>query len=234
MVVWPLPLRAWPSEPAINMLASASRLVRRQITRMRFLLALASWCICQAAILHTHNTFRRLTDESILDLRSEGYQEEDVKQLLQIAGPQGRQQYVIISSIDLVYMCSYAFLLCGLLSMASAVAPFEICKYFNLLPCVAVMFDAVENALILSMLLTYPDLVDRLAPIVPTVSKWKWNFLFVCVSLMAGSGIYCLAVAAGLAGKQRRSKSKEGNAAGGDQHTAKEAAKQQQRRQKRA
>lgn len=147
--------------------------------------------------------------------------------------------YTIISSIDLPYMCSYAFLLSGLLSMASVVAPFEFCKYFNLLPLVAVLFDAAENTLILSMLQTYPDLVDLLAPVVPFISQWKWNFLFLCVSLMAGSGMYCCAVAAGLAGKQRKQRSKGSSAADGSAAQQQDAGsrdgkQKQQRRQKRA
>lgn len=192
------------------MLASLSRTLRRLVTRQNFLLALGVWCIAQATILLLHNKFVQLTEESILDLRTEGYSEADVKHLLHTAGAQGRQQYIWISLVDLgVYMWAYTFLLSGLLTMASAVAPFEFFKYFNLLPCLAVLFDVVENALTLSMLFTYPDLVDVVAPILPVVSKWKWTFLYCCACLVAGSGCYCLAVAAGLAG--RRGRGKEGS-----------------------
>lgn len=191
-----------------SMLASLSRALRRSVTRQRFLMMLGVYCISQALILFLHDKFRQLTDQSILDLRVEGYQEADVRQLLYESGPQGRQQYMWISLVDLgLYIWSYAFLLSGLLTMASAVAPFEFFKYFNLLPCVAVLFDAAENLCVLSMLLTYPDLVDVMAPIVPHVSKWKWNFLYACVCVVGGSGCYCVAVATGLAGKQSRSKS---------------------------
>jgi hypothetical protein len=170
-----------------------------------------------------HNNFKQLTDESILDLRSEGYNEADVKQLLHTAGAQGRQQYLWISLLDLgVYMHCYAFLLSGLLTMASAVAPFEAFKYLNLLPYLAVLFDVVENVLILSMLFTYPDLVNSVAPVVPVVSKYKWRCLYACACLVGGSGCYCVAVAAGLAGKRQKRSSKA------EQGAAQQPAKQQQ------
>jgi hypothetical protein len=165
--------------------------------------------VSQAILLLLHNNFKQLTHESILDLRSEGYTEADVKELLHTAGAQGRQQYLWISLLDSgVYMHCYAFLLAGLLTMASAVAPFEAFKYLNLLPYVAVLFDAVENVLILSMLYTYPNLVDSIAPVVPVVSKYKWKCLYACACLVGGSGCYCLAVAAGLAGKRQKRSSK--------------------------
>lgn len=212
------------------MLASLSRTLRRLVTRQNFLLALGIWCLSQASILLLHNSFRQLTDESILDLRAEGYSQEDVKELLHTAGAQGRQQYMWISLLDLgVYMWAYTFLLSGLLTMASAVAPFEFFKYFNLLPCLAVLFDVVENILTLSMLLTYPDLVDAIAPIMPVVSKWKWNCLYCCACLVGGSGCYCLAVAAGLAGKRDR-----GQAGGSGKQEKAQQPKQQQKQTGRA
>lgn len=187
------------------MLQLLSRSVRRLVTPKSFLVALGLFCLASAGILHLHNSFRQLTDESILDLRTEGYNEADVKQLLHAAGAQGRQQYFWISLLDLgVYMWCYSFLLAGLLTMAGAVAPFEAFKCFNLLPALPLLFDVAENSLVLSMLLTYPDLVDRVAPILPAVSKCKWTCLYMCACLVGGSGAYCLAVAAGLAGKQRR------------------------------
>jgi hypothetical protein len=192
---------------------------------------LGVYCISQALILFLHDKFRQLTDQSILDLRVEGYQEADVRQLLYEAGPQGRKQYMWISLVDLgLYMWSYAFLLSGLLTMASAVAPFEFFKYFNLLPCVAVLFDAAENLCVLSMLLTYPNLVDVMAPIVPHVSKWKWNFLYACVCVVGGSGCYCVAVASGLAGKQSRSKSS--SSTGQDQAQTQQQQRHQGRRKR--
>lgn len=162
-------------------------------------------------------------------MRAEGYTEEDVRHLLEEAGPQGRNQYLVIEAIDYPYMCSYGFLLSGLLSIASAVAPFEYFKYLNLLPIVAVLVDAAEDALVLSMLLSYPNLVDAVAPIVPKVSQWKWTLLYACVCVVGGSGFYCVAVAAGLAGKRRRKAD-----APGSQGTTQPLQKQPQRRGKRA
>jgi len=211
------------------MLASSSRYLRRLCKPHTFLLALAVFCISQAAILHLHNHFRQLTEQSILDMRAEGYTEEDVRHLLEEAGPQGRNQYLVIEAIDYPYMCSYGFLLSGLLSIASAVAPFEYFKYLNLLPIVAVLVDAAEDALVLSMLLSYPNLVDAVAPIVPKVSQWKWTLLYACVCVVGGSGFYCVAVAAGLAGKRRRKAD-----APGSQGTTQPLQKQPQRRGKRA
>jgi hypothetical protein len=175
------------------------------VTRQNFLLALGVWSLSHAGILLLHNSFRQLTNESILDVRTEGYSQENVKQLLHTAGAQGRQQYMWISLLDLgVYMWAYTFLLSGLLTMASAVVPFGFFKFFNLLPCLAVLFDAVENILTLSMLLTYPYFVDAVAPIMPVVSRWRWYSMHCCACLVLASGCYCIAVAAGLAGKRDR------------------------------
>lgn len=212
------------------MLASLSRSLRKLVTKQTFLLALGAWCLSQSGILYLHNSFRQLTDESILDLRPEGYSEADVRQLLHTAGAQGRQLYTWISLLDLgVYMWSYTFLLSGLLTMASAVAPFEFFKFLNLLPVVAVLFDVVENSLTLSMLLTYPGLVDTMAPLLPAVSRWKWTCLYCCACLVAGTGCYCLAVAAGLAGK--RGGSRRGQAAGAGSSGKQDKAQRQQQKQ---
>lgn len=192
---------------SINMLTSLSRSIRCWVTPRAFLAALGLFCISWASILLLHNSFKQLTDESVLDLRSEGYTEADVKQLLHDAGAQGRQTYLWISLIDLgVFMHAYAFLLSALLTMASSVAPIEAFKYLNLLPGLAWLFDVAENSLIISMLLTYPDLVNSVAAIVPGVSRWKWIFLYMCACLVGGSGCYCVAVAAGLAGKRQKRK----------------------------
>lgn len=187
------------------MLTAVSRTLRKAVTRQRVMLGIGVWCLSQAAILLLHNQFFQLTDQSTLDLRAEGYQEADVRTLLHDAGAQGRQIYLWISLLDTcVYMWSYAWLLSALLTMASAVAPVEAFKLFNVLPFIAVLVDAVENVLTLSMLLTYPNLVDSLAPVLPSVSRVKWFLLFACASLVGGSGFYCLAVAAGLAGGRKK------------------------------
>lgn len=213
------------------MLQLLSRSLRRLVTPKSFLVALGLFCLASAAILHLHNSFRQFTDESILDLRPEGYNEADVKQLLHAAGAQGRQQYLYISLLDLgVYMWCYSFLLAGLLTMAGAVTPFEAFKWFNLLPALPLLFDVAENSLVLSMLLTYPDLVDRVAPILPAVSKCKWMCLYMCACLVGGSGAYCLAVAAGLAGKQRRGGSAR-SAAQQQPQPARQPSKKQTRQQ---
>jgi hypothetical protein len=104
----------------------------------------------------------------------------------------------------------------------------EFLKHLVLLPWLAVAVDAVENLLTIGVLTTYPDLVDSIAPVLPHVSKIKWNILYVCACCIAGSGCYCLAVAAGIAGHKTR---KPGSGSSSSRSAEVEGAAQQQGRQ---
>lgn len=209
-------------------LSGISRSLRKQLTPKRFLIVLSAFCLCQAAILHLNSRLQALTGTLILDLRSQGYTAADVQEFLDAAGTQGRKQYALIGVIDLgIYMWSYAYLLSGLLSMASVVAPTEGLKLLNLLPWTAALADAVENVLILSMLASYPNLMDRLAHIVPLFSQAKWLLLYASVCAVAGTGCYCLAVAAGMAGKRQQ----RGARGDGGSTSAGSSSRQRQKRQ---
>jgi hypothetical protein len=190
------------------MLSAASRALRRQVTPKRVLAALGVFCLCQAALLLVHNRFLAGTGQPVLDLRPEGYNADDAIALLGAcgAGSEARTQYLLLEAIDLgAYMWALAYLLSALLSVASAVAPVEVLKWSNLLPWLAALADAAENGLTLTALLAQrPNLTATLAPHLATASRVKWGLLYATACVLVGGGLYTLAVAAGMAGKQRR------------------------------
>lgn len=208
-------LAAAAAPPSRSMvLGSLSRALRRQLSTRRMLVMLAAWSLTQAALLVLHNRFLEATNGSsgpVLDLRPEGYTPADAVQLVQFvrSNPAGRTAYVLLEALDLaLYAPCYAWLLSALLSMAASVAPVEALKNLNLLPWVAAAVDAVENICTLCMLLAPPaaaaHLVDGLAPYLAAASRAKWMLIYATVCVLVGGGCYCLAVAGGLAGKQRR------------------------------
>jgi hypothetical protein len=177
------------------LLESASSSVRRRASWKSFFFNVSMFCLGYGAALQLISMLRTAVPDPKahppLDLRL-GFPAEAVATVLEAYGQEGRMLYTYLELIDFVFMYGYSMLLSTLLSAGLSVAPFKSMRALNLLPVTAVVVDVVENSTMLVILATYPSMVDTLAPVAAFANKVKWHLLYATVSVMFGTGFYCL------------------------------------------
>jgi hypothetical protein len=123
--------------------------------------------------------------QPILDLMF-GFSPEQAYTIIAAYGDAGRSGAILTTATaDSLYPFVYAGLLAMAISWFMNGIPFKNPKwqYLNLLPFVALVFDFVENAGIITMLAGYPEQFVNIARMASVAGMLKWTF--VGVSLLA-------------------------------------------------
>ena len=177
------------------LLESASSSVRRRASWKTFFFNVSMFCLGYGAALQLNNMLRTAVPDPKahppLDLR-QGYPPEAVAAVLEAYGSEGRMLYTYMELVDFIFMYGYSMLLSTLLSAGLSIAPRKSMRVLNLLPVTAAIVDVLENSTMLLILATYPSMVDTLAPVAAFANKVKWYLLYATISMMFGTGFYCL------------------------------------------
>lgn len=108
------------------------------------------------------------------------YTSEDLYELAEAYGPEGRKAYVRARyTFDVAFPIVYGFFLVTTISwLASKVfEPGHKLRSLNLVPIVAVLLDYLENLATSIVMLQYPSKTGIVAAIAPWLSMFKWFFL---------------------------------------------------------
>jgi hypothetical protein len=127
----------------------------------------------------------------MLDMLSGGYSPTLVYSMFEDIGAAGRIGYAQLLGLDvifaLVYMCLLS-LLTTLLLRGSGFANQWL--LLNLLPVVRSGLDLLENALLLTLLFSYPAQLEHLVTLASSVTVAKWVVYIFILALIAMLGIY--------------------------------------------
>lgn len=125
----------------------------------------------------------------LLDTRF-SYTKADVLLTFEEIGAKGRAQYKFISGcIDMIYPIVYGLFLSLLLLMLAKKIPNRKGRLLCCIPFIAVLFDYIENASVLRMLNTYPNITDLQIMIGSTATSMKWTFIVLSLLFVIGFGV---------------------------------------------
>lgn len=117
------------------------------------------------------------------------YSAEDLYQIAESYGPEGRRLYVVIRwTFDLVWPLVYGgFLVALSISLTSKRRHLLVRKVY-LLPLMAMFFDYMENTLVTLVMVGYPNEYTVLGTLASYASLMKWlvlSFAFIGVMILA-------------------------------------------------
>lgn len=120
------------------------------------------------------------------------YEAEDLLQMAQDYGLEGRRAYIIMRfTFDLAFPFVYLFFLVAastkLLSYLPKSSRF---RCFNIIPFFAAFFDFAENILTATVMGMYPKEATFAAQIAPYASMIKWAFVGISFALVAVLAVY--------------------------------------------
>lgn len=124
-----------------------------------------------------------------LDLHVLGFEETDVKALMDCLGAAGREVYRQGTlREDALYPITYAALLSFTIWALAGLAGIVRWRVLlSLLPWVAVGFDLVENHNIVALIDAYPAMDARRVDMASLGNQLKWSFVFISVTVMLAS-----------------------------------------------
>lgn len=127
--------------------------------------------------------------DQMLDMRwSQGYSLDDVMTAMQHYGSSGRRLYILSSTtLDVLFPACYVTFMCGIIYR---LLPNKRLSLLALIPMAAGLFDLCENALVVTMLLQYPQIPEG---VVRTASAFTMGKVIVNMPnnfLMAGAGLW--------------------------------------------
>jgi len=115
------------------------------------------------------------------------YTYPQLQNMFQHYGPQGREMYLRLQWVDMVYPLVYSTLLASLL--------FLVYKKTRLLktvyvPFLAALFDYLENILLHISILSFPDMQKWIVQVVGPVTFFKWLLVFFAFFLLVFGTIW--------------------------------------------
>ncbi|MBD2699705.1 hypothetical protein IC229_03585 [Spirosoma sp. BT702] len=123
-----------------------------------------------------------------------GYDPARIIEMIGCYGPEGRAVYAQGEmTIDLAYPIIYTALCCIILTLLfrnRTYAPFPL---VNVFPVAVLVMDYLENACIVYLIKSYPDLSSLIASLCSIFTNLKWGLFFVVVAL-AVYGLIRLAI----------------------------------------
>jgi len=153
-----------------------------------FILITGSMEVCPFGSIHLRSISNGV---GMLDMLSGGYSPTLVYSMFERIGEAGRIGYAQLLGMDvifaLVYMCLLS-LLTTLLLRGSGFANQWL--LLNLLPVVRSGLDLLENALLLTLLFSYPARLELLVNIASLLTIAKWVVYITILALIAVLGIY--------------------------------------------
>lgn len=110
------------------------------------------------------------------------YDKEYVMKLFNDLKPEGRAEYYFVEAVtDVAYPIIYGILMILLITKLSQQLSFKKWWLLLILPVMTVLFDFLENATILSMLSSYPEISEATVSRSSLFSSVKWCFAFLSV-----------------------------------------------------
>ncbi len=109
------------------------------------------------------------------------YTSPQLQNMFRLYGPEGREMYLRLQWIDMVYPLIYSTLLASLLYLVYKKTRLENMVF---IPFVAALFDYAENILLRISILSFPNIQDGVASIAGTVTFIKWLLVFFAFFLL--------------------------------------------------
>ena len=104
-----------------------------------------------------------------------------LQNMFQHYGPEGREMYLRLQWIDMVYPLVYSTLLASLLYLVYKKTRLENMIF---VPFVAALFDYAENILLRISILSFPNMREGIVRIAGPVTFFKWLLLFFAFFLL--------------------------------------------------
>jgi hypothetical protein len=127
----------------------------------------------------------------MLDMLSGGYSPALVYNMFEQIGAAGRVGYAQLLGLDvlfaLIYMCLLSLALTALLRWSGVK---NAGLGLNLLPVLRSGLDLLENALLLTLLFSYPARLDPLVTLASSVTVVKWVVYIIILVLIAALSLY--------------------------------------------
>ena len=118
------------------------------------------------------------------------YTYQQLQHMFQQYGPAGRQMYLQLQWVDMVYPLVYSTLLASLLFLVYRKTRLIVMVY---VPFIAALFDYAENILLRISVLSFPDMHKWLVQIAGPVTFIKWFLLFFAFFLLVFGAVWRLA-----------------------------------------
>lgn len=109
------------------------------------------------------------------------YTSPQLQNMFRLYGPEGREMYLRLQWIDMVYPLIYSTLLASLLYLVYKKTRLENMVF---VPFVAALFDYAENILLRISILSFPNMQDGVVSIAGTVTFIKWLLVFFAFFLL--------------------------------------------------
>lgn len=135
---------------------------------------------------NAETTINQLAEKAIgpIDLAI-GFNPSRTLQMVADYGPEARTYYARAElTVDMVYPLVYSFLFAVMLTLLFRNRRYWLFSWLTLLPFVSLLFDYVENAAIISLLITYPAQSTVLAFLCEAAKLVKWLSLGLTVLLV--------------------------------------------------
>ena len=104
-----------------------------------------------------------------------------LQNMFRLYGPEGREMYLRLQWIDIVYPLIYSTLLASLLYLVYKNTRLENMVF---VPFVAALFDYAENVLLRISILSFPNMQEEIVRIAGPVTFIKWLLLFFAFFLL--------------------------------------------------
>lgn len=119
------------------------------------------------------------------------YTYAQLQEIFRHYGPQGRQMYLQLQWVDMVYPLVYSLFLSSLLFVVYSKTRLRKTVY---IPFIAAFFDYVENILLRVSILSFPDMQKGMVQMAGVVTFTKWFLIFFAFSLLVFGTVWRLAL----------------------------------------
>ena len=156
----------------------------------KFVLPLFMMFVVLLTIMQKISTSSPLLKTGTLDMQYSGYNQTIVYSMLDSMGITGRQLYIWLLGVDVLFIFVFTLLLSLMLTVLTRKARLrESFKLINMLPFVRGILDVVENCMILAILLNYPFKLPVIVAISSVVTVSKFIVLAATSILLLGLGV---------------------------------------------